>query len=76
MPTNVLFIKIKMPTLVLAINFKMPSFDLVINFQMPTTAGILKFMTRTNDIVCCSVQENCQILFVMMEDYKFHAHLN
>ena len=29
-------------------------FFLVISFKMPTLVGILKFITRTNVIICCS----------------------
>ena len=40
---------------------KSMAYVLVINSKMPTFVGILKLIIRTNDIDCCSVQENCLI---------------
>ena len=39
---------------------------------MPTNIGILKFMTRLDDIVCCSEQENFLIcIFYIMKISNF-----
>ena len=39
---------------------------LAINFKTPTNVGILKCMTKTNDIACFSEQENCLLLLVFL----------
>ena len=51
---------------------------LFIDFKMPTIVGILKFITRTNDTICCSEQENCSIYLSSNNKgkYDLHAHVS
>ena len=42
-------------------------FVLIIKFKMSTIVGILKFITRTNDIVCCYEQIKLLHLFLYFD---------
>ena len=44
---------------------------LVINFRMPTIVGILKSITKINDIVCDFKKDNCLICLIsLFENYE------
>ena len=60
------------------LNFHEHELVLDINFKMQSIVGFLKFIARTNNIVCCPEHENFLIYFYsdIYEINSLHVHVN
>ena len=58
------------------INFFSCSIHISIEFVLIINCWNFKAITRTNDIACCSEQENCLVCLYsdIYEDYNFHLN--